>query len=240
MKKLLIIDDDQKLCLLLAEYLEPVGFNVETVHDGREGVSRACGGDFDLIVLDVMLPGENGFEVLRQIRAHRDTPVIMLTARGDDVDRIIGLEMGADDYLPKPFNTRELVARIKTVLRRTKPDREELVVSPSAKKLVIGDVEMDLGTRNVVCSGRSVELTSVEFNLLEQLLKNAGELVSREELTQKVLGRQLTAYDRSIDGYVSKLRKKLGHEVSGSERIKAIRSVGYLYALTDVTGIPGY
>jgi DNA-binding response OmpR family regulator len=240
MKKLLIIDDDQKLCLLLAEYLEPVGFNVETVHDGREGVSRACGGDFDLIVLDVMLPGENGFEVLRQIRAHRDTPVIMLTARGDDVDRIIGLEMGADDYLPKPFNTRELVARIKTVLRRTKPDREELVVSASAKKLVIGDVEMDLGTRNVVCSGRPIELTTVEFNLLEQLLKNAGELVSRDELTQKVLGRQLTAYDRSIDGYVSKLRKKLGHEVSGSERIKAIRSVGYLYALTDGTGIQGY
>ena len=233
MKKLLVIDDDRKLCALLSEYLEPIGFEVEAVHDGREGITRACAGDFDLIVLDVMLPGENGIEVLRQLRGKLDTPVVMLTARGDDVDRIIGLEMGADDYLPKPFNTRELVARIRTVLRRTKPDREEPVVAAATRKLTVGDVEIDPGTRNVVCSGKQVELTSVEFNLLEQLLRNAGELVSREELTLKVLGRRLTAYDRSIDGYVSKLRKKLGHQVSGSERIKAIRSVGYLYALTD-------
>lgn len=237
MKKLLIIDDDMKLCSLLAEYLAPEGFLVETVHDGREGISKACDGDFDLIVLDVMLPRENGFEVLRQIRTKKETPVVMLTARGDDVDRIIGLEMGADDYLPKPFNTRELVARIRTVLRRTKPDLDEIAVAPAAKKLVVGDVEMDLGTRNVVCSGRPIELTSVEFNLLELLLRKAGELVSREDLTKKVLGRRLTAYDRSIDGYVSKLRKKLGHEVSGSERIRAIRSVGYLYALTNALEI---
>jgi two-component system response regulator CpxR len=238
MKKLLVIDDDWKLCALLAEYLEPEGFVVETVNDGCAGITRACGGEFDLIVLDVMLPGENGFEVLRQIRTRLDTPVIMLTARGDDVDRIIGLEMGADDYLPKPFNTRELVARIRTVLRRTKPDREGSAHVPGAKKLVVGDVELDLGTRNVVCSGRPVELTSVEFKLLEQLLRNAGELVSREELTLKVLGRRLSPYDRSIDGYVSKLRKKLGHEVSGSERIRAIRSVGYLYALTGSSEDP--
>ena len=233
MKRLLVIDDDRKLCALLAEYLEPLGFAIEAVHDGREGVSKACAGGFDLIVLDVMLPGENGIEVLRQIRAKREVPVVMLTARGDDVDRIIGLEMGADDYLPKPFNTRELVARIRTVLRRARPDREEPVIAPSAKRIVVGDVEMDLGTRNLLCSGKQIELTSVEFNLLEQLLRNAGKLVSREDLTVKVLGRRLTPYDRSIDGYVSKLRKKLGHEVSGTERIKAIRSVGYLYALTD-------
>lgn len=233
MKKLLIIDDDRKLCLLLSEYLAPEGFYVTSVHDGREGVAKACKEVFDLIVLDVMLPGENGFEVLRQLRARIDTPVVMLTARGDDVDRIIGLEMGADDYLPKPFNTRELMARIRTVLRRTRPERDDSVTSPSGKKLVVGDVEMDMGTRNVTCSAKPVELTSVEFSLLEHLLRNAGELVSREELTQKVLGRRLSAYDRSIDGYVSKLRKKLGHEVSGSERIRAIRSVGYLYALTD-------
>src|SRR5450631_443446 len=232
MKKLLIIDDDRKLCGLLSEYLEPEGFTVEAVHDGKQGITTACERDFDLIVLDVMLPGDNGFEVLRQIRTKKDTPVVMLTARGDDVDKIIGLEMGADDYLPKPFNTRELMARIRTVLRRTKPDRDESEIALSGRKLVVGDVEMDMGTHNVVCAGKPVELTSVEFTLLEQLLKNAGELVSREDLTQKVLGRRLTAFDRSIDGYVSKLRKKLGHEVSGSERIRAIRSVGYLYALT--------
>jgi two-component system response regulator CpxR len=233
MKKLLIIDDDRKLCELLSEYLEPEGFIVDAVHDSKLGVTKACDGGFDLIVLDVMLPGDNGFEVLRQIRTKKDTPVIMLTARGDDVNRIIGLEMGADDYLPKPFNTRELMARIRTVLRRAKPDRDESASVTSGKKLLIGDVEMDLGTRNVICAGKPVELTSVEFSLLEQLLRNAGELVSREDLTQKVLGRRLSAYDRGIDGYVSKLRKKLGHEVSGSERIRAIRSVGYLYALTE-------
>jgi two-component system response regulator CpxR len=235
MKNLLIIDDDRKLCGLLSEYLEPEGFTVEAVHDGKQGITAACEGDFDLIILDVMLPGDNGFEVLRQIRTKKDTPVVMLTARGDDVDRIIGLEMGADDYLPKPFNTRELMARIRTVLRRTKPDRYESAIAPSGRKLVVGDVEMDMGTHNVVCAGKPVELTSVEFTLLELLLKNAGELVSREDLTQKVLGRRLTAYDRSIDGYVSKLRKKLGHQVSGSERIRAIRSIGYLYALTENT-----
>jgi DNA-binding response OmpR family regulator len=232
MKKLLIIDDDRKLCSLLSEYLEPEGFTLEAVHDGKQGTTAACERDFDLIILDVMLPGDNGFEVLRQIRTKKHTPVVMLTARGDDVDKIIGLEMGADDYLPKPFNTRELMARIRTVLRRTKPGRDESEIAPSGRKLVVGDVEMDMGTHNVVCAGKPVELTSVEFTLLEQLLKNAGELVSREDLTQKVLGRRLTAYDRSVDGYVSKLRKKLGHEVSGSERIRAIRSVGYLYALT--------
>lgn len=233
MKKLLIIDDDRKLCGLLSEYFVPEGFTVEAVHNGKQGITAACEGDFDLIVLDVMLPGDNGFEVLRHIRTRMDTPVIMLTARGDDVDRIIGLEMGADDYLPKPFNTRELMARIRTVLRRAKPGKEESSAMPVGKKLVVGDVEMDMGTHNVVCSGNPVELTSVEFTLLEQLLRNAGELVSREDLTQKVLGRRLTACDRSIDGYVSKLRKKLGHQVSDSERIRAIRSVGYLYALTE-------
>ncbi|MBT0664632.1 response regulator transcription factor [Geobacter pelophilus] len=233
MKKLLVIDDDRKLCTMLSQYLGPEGFAVEAVHDGREGVTKASDGNFDLIVLDVMLPTVNGFEVLRHIRTQMDTPVVMLTARGDYVDRIIGLEMGADDYLPKPFNTRELVARIRTVLRRANQEKEEHAVAPSSKKLVVGDVEIDLGTRNVTCSGRPVELTSVEFNLLEHLLRNAGELVSREDLCKKVLGRRLTSYDRSIDGYISKLRKKLGHEVSGIERIRSIRCVGYLYALTN-------
>ena len=237
MKKLLVIDDDRKLCELLGEYLTQEGFQIEFVHDGWEGIQATEEGNFDLIVLDVMLPECNGFEVLRQIRSKKTIPIIMLTARGDDVDRIVGLEMGADDYLPKPFNTRELVARIRTVLRRVRPEREEKPAGKvsSVRKLSIGDVEMDLGTRNVECSGTTITLTSVEFSLLEQLLKNAGKLVSREELTHKVLGRKLTAFDRSIDGYVCKLRKKLGRETSGVERIKAIRSLGYLYAHTDVS-----
>lgn len=233
MKRLLVIDDDRKLCALLSEYLTPEGFYVECVHTGPEGVTRVCSEVFDLIVLDVMLPGANGFQVLRQIRALKDTPVVMLTARGDEVDRIVGLEMGADDYLSKPFNTRELMARIRTVLRRVQQDSNEPAPLAAAKRLTVGDVEMDLGSRNVTCSGRPIVLTSVEFSLLEQLLKNAGQLVSREFLTRKVFGRQLTAFDRSVDGHVSKLRKKLGHQVSGRERIKAIRGTGYLYALTD-------
>jgi two-component system, OmpR family, response regulator CpxR len=235
MQKLLVIDDDRKLCELLGEYLAQQGFHVECVHDGGEGIRVTEEKKFDLIVLDVMLPESSGFEVLRHIRSKQSIPIIMLTARGDDVDRIVGLEMGADDYLPKPFNTRELVARIRTVLRRVNQDREEKTpgTMSSLRKMNVGDVEMDLGTRNVECSGKTITLTSVEFSLLEQLLKNAGNLVSREELTQTVLGRKLTAFDRSIDGYVCKLRKKLGRETSGVERIKAIRSLGYLYAHTD-------
>ena len=232
MERILIIDDDTELCELLTEYLSPEGFQVDAVHDGQSGADQACMHDYDLVVLDVMLPKKNGFEVLQQLRSRISTPVVMLTARGDDVDRIVGLEMGADDYLPKPFNPRELVARIRAVLRRVKPGSGEMGhLAATERMLRIGDVRMDLGTHGVICSDAPVELTAVEFNLLEQLLRNAGRLVSRKYLTRIVLGREMSDFDRSIDVHVSKLRKKLGHDPAGTERIKTIRGVGYLYVL---------
>ena len=232
MEHVLVIDDDVELCGLLEEYLAPEGFQVESTHDGESGLEKAFKCNYDLIVLDVMLPIGNGFEVLRSLRARVRTPVVMLTARGDDVDRIIGLEMGADDYLPKPFNPRELLARIRAVLRRVKQEREERTLPQIPEELKVGDVKMDMRTREVIRSGEKIDLTSLEFSLLEILLHKAGKLVSREELMHAVLGRSLSPYDRSIDVHISKLRKKLGHEVSGMERIKTIRGVGYLYTPT--------
>jgi len=228
MGQVLIIDDDVALCELVTEYLEPLGFEIETVHRGDTGAERALAGKHALVVLDVMLPGLNGFEVLRRIRAESNIPVLMLTARGDDVDRIVGLEIGADDYLPKPFNPRELTARIRAILRRAK--LEEPVAASGTKKIKVGDVELDIGTRAVVRGGENVELTAVEFDLLEKLLRAAGSIVKREELSQQVLGRGSSPFDRSIDMHISNLRKKLGHRSGTSERIKTVRGVGYIYA----------
>jgi DNA-binding response OmpR family regulator len=225
MERVLVIDDDVGLCELVGEYLEPEGYSVEAIHNGERGIDRALSEEHDLVVLDVMLPGTNGFDVLRRIRAKSRIPVLMLTARGDDVDRIVGLEIGADDYLPKPFNPRELVARIRAVLRRTQPTG-----SPAMREtMVVGDIEMDSNTRNVRREGQIVELTGVEYDLLEILLRCAGQIVKREELVKEVLGRELSPFDRSIDMHISNLRKKLGHQLNGLERIKTIRGVGYIY-----------
>lgn len=225
MNRILVIDDDIDLCELLTEYLTTEGFGVTVVHNGETGAEQALAGDYTLIVLDVMLPGINGFEVLRRIRAGATTPVLMLTARGDDVDRIVGLEMGADDYLPKPFNPRELVARIRAVQRRTASLPPAGTVP--AEALSVGDVTLDLGARSVHVGGEAVELTSVEFSLLEVLFRQAGQVVSREDLSLQAFGRELNAYDRSIDVHVSSLRRKLG--VKEGERIKTVRGVGYFY-----------
>ena len=230
MQQLLVIDDDVGLCELVAEYLEPEGYKVEAVHDGEAGTARALSGEHTLCVLDVMLPGINGFEVLRRIRASSSLPIVMLTARGEDVDRIVGLEIGADDYLPKPFNPRELVARINAVLRRVRPDEQDERQAPET--LSVSDLEMDLGTRVVRRAGDTVELTVVEYDLLEKLLRAPGRIVSKEELVRDVLHRSLSPFDRSIDMHVSNLRKKLGHHVQGVERIKTVRGVGYIYAST--------
>jgi two-component system response regulator CpxR len=228
MDQILIIDDDVALCELVTEYLEPLGFAIESVHRGDLGAERALEGQHALVVLDVMLPGLNGFEVLRRIRAESKVPVLMLTARGDDVDRIVGLEIGADDYLPKPFNPRELTARIRAILRRV--PTEKPIDRTTAKKLSVGDVVLDSGTRTVLRAGTNVELTSVEFELLEKLLRAAGEIVTREDLSQQVLGRSASPFDRSIDMHISNLRKKLGHQSGDAERIKTVRGVGYIYA----------
>jgi len=227
MERVLVIDDDVGLCELVGEYLQPEGYDVEAIHNGERGIDRALSAEHALVVLDVMLPGTNGFDVLRRIRAKSRIPVLMLTARGDDVDRIVGLEIGADDYLPKPFNPRELVARIRAVLRRTQPI--EAAAAASREMLVVGDIEMDSNTRNVQRSGEVIELTGVEYDLLEILLRFAGQIVKREDLMKEVLGRELSPFDRSIDMHVSNLRKKLGHQVGGLERIKTIRGVGYIY-----------
>src|SRR5229473_3602886 len=226
MDRILVIDDDVELCSLVGEYLGAEGFTVESVHDGEHGLERALSGDHLLVVLDVMLPGMNGFEVLRRIREMSRAPVLLLTARGEDVDRIVGLEIGADDYLPKPFNPRELVARIRAILRRTRGKGE----TPVPEVIRVGDVELDPATRSVQHRGKPVDLTSVEFGLLQVLLREAGRVVTREALVDEVLGRKFSPFDRSIDMHVSKVRKKLGD--SGSEDyIKTVRGAGYIFAL---------
>jgi two-component system response regulator CpxR len=233
MDQILIIDDDVALCELVTEYLEPLGFQIESVHRGDAGAERALTGEHSLVVLDVMLPGLNGFEVLRRIRSESKIPVLMLTARGDDIDRIVGLEIGADDYLPKPFNPRELTARIRAILRRTSSDAP--VERAQEKRLRVGDVELDAGTRAISRAGENVELTAVEFDLLEKLLRAAGEIVTRDELSKKVLGRSSSPFDRSIDMHISNLRKKLGARFDATERIKTVRGVGYIYAQASAT-----
>jgi two-component system response regulator CpxR len=226
-ERILVIDDDVELCSLVSEYLRPEGFQVEAVHDGKTGLARAISGDHLLIVLDVMLPGLNGFDVLRRIRDGSRIPVILLTARGEDVDRIVGLEIGADDYLPKPFNPRELVARIRAILRRSRKGREQDV----PEVIRVGDVELDPATRSVLHRGKPVEFTSVEFALLQVLLREAGRVVTREALVDEVLGRKFSPFDRSIDMHVSKVRKKLGDSDTG-DHIKTVRGTGYIFALT--------
>jgi two-component system response regulator CpxR len=237
---ILIIDDDKELCELVSELLREEGFRVEAMNNSAQGLERASTGEFSIIILDVMMPGMNGFEVLRRIRAAQDrstarTPVLMLTARGEDVDRIVGLEMGADDYLPKPFNPRELVARINSILRRVKLDTVEAYAAksepaPLPERMEVGDVEVLTGTRRVRCAGRPVELTNVEYEVLLLLIMSAGRIVKREELVRAVLGRDLSPLDRSIDMHISHLRKKLGHRMGEAERIKTVRGVGYIYA----------
>lgn len=234
MNRILVIDDDIELCELLTDYLSAEDFAVQSVNRGDQGARQALAEEYALIVLDVMLPGMNGFDVLRKIREASKVPVIMLTARGDDIDRIVGLELGADDYLPKPFNPRELVARIRAIQRRSEAS-ENLAVPVRQKpvELQVGDIELCSSNRSVKRDGEVIELTSVEFTLLEILLRQAGEVISREELVEKALGRRLSAYDRSIDVHVSALRKKLGHQYGNSERIKTVRGVGYLYSLPE-------
>jgi len=233
MKNILVIDDDTELCDLLKDYLQGESFAVSAVHNGAEGAIAAVAEGPDLVVLDVMLPGMNGFDVLRKVREQSSIPVIMLTARGDDIDRIVGLELGADDYLPKPFNPRELVARIRAIQRRLEAVKTPAAGDRKGTEITVGDVTLCTSNRTVKRAGQLVELTSVEFSLLENLLNHAGEVISREELVQEVLGRQLSAYDRSIDVHVSALRRKLGHYDGEIERIRTIRGVGYLYCLPE-------
>ncbi len=229
MDRILVIDDDIPLTELLDECLRAEGFGVEAAHDGEAGVAKALAGEYALLVLDVMLPRMSGFEVLMRIRPQSQVPVLMLTARGDPVDRVTGLQMGADDYLPKPFNERELVARIQAILRRTKAPPAAQSVD-TAMVLEVADLRLDPHAREVRVKGDLVELTTVEFDVLRVLVASAGETVTREDLVRHALGRPFSVFDRSLDNHVSSLRRKLGPDAANAERIKTIRGSGYMYA----------
>jgi two-component system response regulator CpxR len=225
--RILVIDDDAELCKLVARFLSAEGFRVETVRTSAQGVDRARSGEHELIVLDVMLPGMDGFEILRRLRAESSTPVLMLTARGDDLDRILGLEIGADDYLPKPFNPRELAARIRAILRRASASAS---LPSGSTPVVVGNLEVNPASRVARVGGDLLNLTTVEFDLLAKFVKSVGRVVGREELVKEVLGREFSPFDRSIDTHVCNLRKKVGPYGDGTERIKGVRGIGYLFA----------
>ena len=224
MEHVLLVDDDAELCQLVTRFLAREGFELSWAPNGVGGIERALSETYSLIMLDVMMPGADGFEVLRRIRQRSRAPVLMLTARGDTHDRIRGLEMGADDYLPKPFDPAELLARIRAILRRTAPQRH----APAT--IAAGDIELDGGARTVTRGGAPVDLTTVEFDLLAALMRAAGSTVSREDLVRNVLGRDFSPFDRSIDTHVCNLRRKLGPLEGGGDRIKGVRGAGYLYA----------
>ncbi len=226
---ILIADDDIELCELLGQYLEQEGFEVCLAHDGGQALQSARAPGLDAMVLDIMMPGQSGIEVLKALRTESALPVIMLTARGDDLDRILGLELGADDYLPKPCNPRELVARLRAVLRRSGGASIPGV-------LAVGDLELDQGSRELRRAGERVELTSTEFSVLQALLQKPGEVISKRDLYLAALGREPVRYDRSIDMHVSNLRRKLGPTGSGESRIETVRGIGYQYRASAGAG----
>ena len=218
---ILLVDDDAELCGLLSEFLQREGYSVECEHEGNAGLQKAMQPGVDLVVLDVMLPGIDGFEILRRLRVNSKVPVVMLTARGEDVDRIVGLELGADDYMPKPFNPRELVARIRAVIRRYEPR-----AAAPPNRIEVNGVTLDTGTREVAANGKKVDLTTFEFDILEQLMRSAGHVLSRDALMETFYNRKATPFDRSIDMHISHLRKKIEN---GENLIKTIRGVGYQF-----------
>jgi DNA-binding response OmpR family regulator len=225
---LLVVDDDHDLCELVGSYLRAEGFTVDFVHSGREGEQAALNRTYELIVLDVMLPDKKGFDVLKEIRVQSRSPVLMLTARGDEFDRVLGLELGADDYLSKPFSPRELVARIGAILRRSgwKSEGSSALRPPV---LCSGDLELDQAARAVSKAGEAVNLTSAEYNLLCIFVESPGQILTREKLVEQVLDRKFSPFDRSLDLHVSNLRRKLGNQPNGTERIRSVRGIGYLY-----------
>lgn len=221
----LMIDDDIKLCRLVKDYLAPMGFAVETAYTGPEGLEKVRDREYGAVILDVMLPGMDGFEVLRQIRRISTVPVLMLTALGDEADRIVGLEIGADDYLPKTFSTRELLARLRAVTRRSQMNASQGELSD---EIVAGDITINTATRDVTKSGEKVLLTALEFDLLKCLARSAGRVLDRDSLLDDIAGREYDVFDRSIDVHISSLRRKLGDDFKNPRYIKTIRSVGYM------------
>ena len=229
--RVLVIDDDRKLCRLIRDYLAPLGYDVEAVHSGPEGVSRAAADSWQAIILDLMLPGIDGFEVLKQIRKTSDVPVLMLTARGDEADRIVGLEIGADDYLPKTFSTRELLARLRAVTRRSV--RARTPDDPAPEALVVGPLRISPETRAAVLGDQPLDLTPVEFDLLVSLARAKGRVRSREALLEEIRDRNYDVFDRSIDVHISALRRKLGDDPKQPQFIRTYRGAGYMLINPD-------
>jgi DNA-binding response OmpR family regulator len=234
LEQVLLIDDDIELCSMLEDYLSRHGFQVTAEHHGELGLHRALKDTFSIVLLDVMLPGLDGFEVLRRLRTSSQVSVLLLTARGEDIDRIVGLEIGADDYLPKPFNPRELLARIRAILRRSQSVRPAAGPKVAIRHLSVAGIEFDAGARTAICNRVTLDLTNVEFELLGALMEAPGQILTREHLTALVLDRQFNPFDRSLDMHVSRLRRKLDEAANLGDQIKTIRSVGYQLAIPAV------
>lgn len=232
MAKLLLIDDDQELCQLLQEYLTAEGFSVDLAHDGQQALEQVQKVPYAAIILDVMLPIRSGFEVLKELRQNYSTPVLMLTAKGDTIDRVVGLEIGADDYLPKPCDPRELVARVRAVLRRAAPN---IPTGSSPERLTVENISLHLGSRTTTWQDIEVPLTGTEFSVLELLVRRAGRVISKQELTEQALNRKLTPYDRSIDVHVSNIRKKLTAAGAHKDLIINVRGAGYMLTVSDTS-----
>jgi two-component system response regulator CpxR len=232
-QKILIIDDDKELTELLTEYLSYEGFELEACHDGVAGLARAYDESFSLILLDVMMPKLNGFEVLKALGGQHNIPILMLTAKGDNDDIVLGLELGADDYLAKPFQHRELLARINAILRRIKIVKTN---ENSIDNKQINTVILDHATRQVFCHQQRVELTGTEFQILDLLMNNASQIVSKNVISEQILKRKLSAFDRSIDMHISNIRRKL-IEFSPSDKLKTIRGAGYIFLAGEADGL---
>lgn len=222
----LLVDDDRELTAMLSQYLRREGFDAHVVHDGQAGIVEATSGRYAIAVLDVMMPRLSGMEALRRIRASSKVPVLMLTARGDNVDRIVGLDMGADDYVPKPCTPGELVARIRAILRRTEA-REAAAPTSGQRSLIVGALILSPGSRQAIWNGKPLELTGTEFNLLEVLARYAGQLVSKQDISLQGFGRPLARFDRRIDVHISSIRQKLGVRADGESWIQSVRGLGY-------------
>jgi len=228
--RVLVIDDDRKLCRLIRDYLQPMGYEVSAAHTGTDGVERALGEDWDAVILDIMLPGLDGFDVLKQIRRTSEVPVIMLTARGEEADRIVGLEMGADDYLPKTFSTRELLARLRAVVRRSRSPRP---IQAEEQEIVLGLLRIHPGARVAVLCDQPLGLTPVEFDLLLCLARAQGRVKTRQALLDEIRDRDYEVFDRSVDVHISALRKKLGDDPKTPRFIRTVRSAGYMWIAPD-------
>ena len=231
--KILIVDDDKKLCRLVADYLEPMGYEVEAAHNGAQGLEMILEGDYHAVILDVMMPQMDGFEVLKRLRKESDIPVLMLTARGEETDRIVGLEMGADDYLPKTFSSRELLARLRAVTRRYSRSEPQAASTGGNSLLAFGDLQVDLSARTVRLGAETLDLTPIEYDLLTSLAKSSGRVLSRDQLLDAVAGRSYDVFDRSVDVHISSLRRKLGENPRNPRFIQTVRTAGYMFKVPE-------